>query len=113
MTRFVGLARYTQRVVLVFTLPAISSAVFAQSPAPANPGRSYPSPPRSSAPVNNVGAPVSITIEGGARRMIVGATVPHTARLRDASGAERRYLPVQWSSSDPNVASVNQFGVMT
>ena len=45
--------------------------------------------------------------------MLVGATVPHSARLRDASGAERRDLPVQWSSSDPNVASVNQFGVMT
>ena len=45
--------------------------------------------------------------------MIVGATVPHTARLRDALGAERRDLAVQWTSSDPNVASVNQFGVMT
>jgi hypothetical protein len=57
--------------------------------------------------------PVSITIEGGARRMFVGATVPHTARLRDALGAERRDVAVQWASSDPNVASVNQFGVMT
>jgi hypothetical protein len=45
--------------------------------------------------------------------MIVGATVPHSARLRDAAGAERRDLPVQWASSDPNIASVNQFGVMT
>lgn len=113
MTRLVGLARYAQRAVLVLTLPALCSAVLAQSPAQPSPGRSYPSPPRSSAPVNNVGAPVSITIEGGARRMIVGATVPHSARLRDASGAERRDLPVQWTSSDPNVASVNQFGVMT
>jgi hypothetical protein len=60
-----------------------------------------------------IGSPVSITIEGGARRMLVGATVPHTARLRDASGAERRDLAVQWTSSDPNIASVNQFGVMT
>lgn len=45
--------------------------------------------------------------------MLVGATVPHTARLRDAVGAEHREIRVQWTSSDPNVASVNQFGVMT
>jgi len=63
--------------------------------------------------VASAGAPVSITIEGGARRMFVGATVPHTARLRDAVGAERRDLAVQWTSTDPNVASVNQFGVVT
>jgi hypothetical protein len=70
-------------------------------------------PARLPATVSAVGAPVTITIEGGARRMIVGATVPHSARLRDAAGAERRDLPVQWASSDPNIASVNQFGVMT
>jgi hypothetical protein len=45
--------------------------------------------------------------------MLVGATVPHTARLRDALGAERRDVPVQWTTSDPNIASVNQFGVLT
>jgi hypothetical protein len=45
--------------------------------------------------------------------MLVGATVPHSARVRDASGAERREIPVQWTSSDPSVASVNQFGVLT
>ena len=60
-----------------------------------------------------VGAPASIAIEGGARRMIVGATVPHSARVRDAAGAERRDVAVKWTSSDPGVASVNQFGVMT
>lgn len=60
-----------------------------------------------------VGAPVSIVIEGGARRMLVGATVPHTARVRDAAGGERRDVPVRWTSSNPNVASVNQFGVLT
>jgi hypothetical protein len=63
--------------------------------------------------LNGAGAPVTLTIEGGARRMLVGATVPHTARLRDALGAERRDVPVQWTTSDPNIASVNQFGVMT
>jgi len=112
MTRFVGFARATRRAALVFSLPSIATVAGAQSPA-AGTGRSYTSPPRSSALVNSVGAPVTITIEGGARRMIVGATVPHTARLRDASGAERRDVPVQWTSSDPNVASVNQFGVLT
>jgi hypothetical protein len=45
--------------------------------------------------------------------MLVGATVPHSARVRDAGGAERRDVRVQWTSSDPSVASVNQFGVMT
>jgi len=60
-----------------------------------------------------MGAPTTITIEGGARRMMVGATVPHSARVRDAAGAERRDIAVKWTSSDPNTASVNQFGVMT
>ena len=59
------------------------------------------------------GAPVTLTIEGGARRMLVGATVPHVARVRDASGAEQRDASLRWTTSDPNVASVNQFGVMT
>jgi hypothetical protein len=59
------------------------------------------------------GAPASIAIEGGARRMLVGATVPHSARVRDAGGAERRDVVVKWTSSDPGIASVNQFGVMT
>jgi hypothetical protein len=58
-------------------------------------------------------APASISIEGGARRVLVGATVPHTARVRDASGAERRDVAVKWTSSNPNIASVNQFGVLT
>ena len=45
--------------------------------------------------------------------MLVGATVPHSARVRDAAGAERRDVAVKWTSSDPNIASVNQFGVVT
>jgi hypothetical protein len=69
--------------------------------------------PKGAGALNVTGAPVTLTIEGGARRMLVGATVPHTARLRDALGAERRDVPVQWTTSDPNIASVNQFGVMT
>src|SRR4029079_4469759 len=105
MTRFVRVTRYAQRGALVFVAPTVATTLIAQTPSAS--GRSYVSPPRSSATVNGAGAPVSITIEGGARRMIVGATVPHTARLRDASGAERRDLSVQWTSSDPNVASVN------
>jgi len=58
-------------------------------------------------------AAASISIEGGARRMLVGATVPHTARVRDAAGVERRDVEVRWVSSNPTVASVNQFGVLT
>jgi len=72
-----------------------------------------PTAPKAASALNGAGAPVTLTIEGGARRMLVGATVPHTARLRDALGAERRDVPVQWTTSDPNIASVNQFGVMT
>lgn len=77
--------------------------------------RSYvPAATRSAAPgAAALGAPASIAIEGGARRMLVGATVPHTARVRDAAGAERRDVAVQWTSTNPNVASVNQFGVLT
>src|SRR4029450_427500 len=111
MTRFVRLARYAQHATLVFVVPMIPTVLAAQTP-PGS-GRSFVTPPKSSAAVSGVGAPVSITIEGGARRMLVGATVPHTARLRDASGAERRDVSVQWTSSDPNVASGKRLGVMT
>jgi hypothetical protein len=116
MKCFVGLARHAQRAVVACALPCVPFALGAQSPAAtpqATTARSFAAPARLPATVSAVGAPVTITIEGGARRMIVGATVPHSARLRDAAGAERRDLPVQWASSDPNIASVNQFGVMT
>ena len=116
MTSFVGFARCAGRTAIAFALPAMPHLLVAQAPggvasARTAGSRSYVS--SASTTMISVGAPVSITIEGGARRMIVGATVPHTARLRDASGAERRDVPVQWSTSDPNIASVNQFGVMT
>lgn len=113
----VSVVKHVAVALATFLLPCASMTLGAQSPlqnaAPEGRG-SYSSPaPRSVASVTPSGAPVSITIEGGARRMIVGATVPHTARLRDVVGAERRDVPVQWTSSDPNVASVNQFGVLT
>jgi len=112
MKRFVALARCAQRTAIAIALPSLPLAAAAQAPADLA-ARSYaPSAPKSGS-ITAAGAPVSITIEGGARRMIVGATVPHTARLRDASGAERRDVIVQWSTSDPNIASVNQFGVVT
>ena len=118
MMRFVGMARCAQRTAIAFALPVAPLALTAQAPADAASARgnttwSYASSAPRSGALSTLGAPVTITIEGGARRMIVGATVPHTARLRDASGAERRDVAVQWSTSDPNVASVNQFGVMT
>ena len=118
MARFLRSASVVQQVVAIIALPGAAMPLAAQSPpqnAASDGGRgSYSSPaPRPVVSVTNAGVPVSITIEGGARRMFVGATVPHTARLRDALGAERRDVTVQWTSSDPNVASVNQFGVMT
>jgi hypothetical protein len=121
MARFVRSASVVQRAAAGFAgflVPCASMTLGAQSPlqtaAPDDGRGSYSSPaPKSVVSVATSGAPVSITIEGGARRMFVGVTVPHTARLRDAFGAERRDVPVQWASSDPNIASVNQFGVMT
>lgn len=117
---FVGLARRavaTASMVAFATVPFVSSAQSTPEGArlQASSGLSYASsvPKSSSLAAPTTGAPVSITIEGGARRMLVGATVPHSARVRDASGAERREVPVQWMSSDPRVASVNQFGVLT
>ena len=118
MTRLVGVALFAQRAVIAFALTAAPGLLTGQSPAPSS-GSAVDAALASTAVSRmagasaGVGAPVTITIEGGARRMLVGATVPHTARLRDASGAERRDLPVQWTSSDPNIASVNQFGVLT
>jgi len=120
MTSCVGLARRALRtaaVVGVSTVPALLAAQSAgddPSRLQAKTARTYAaSVSKSSAMEPATGAPASITIEGGARRMLVGATVPHTARVRDAAGAEQRDVAVRWTSSDPNVASVNQFGVMT
>ena len=114
MTSLVCLARSLQRAVVLLAAintPAALSAQSLTAGAEAQ-ARSFTSSARSPRAVGS-GAPVTIAIEGGARRMLVGATVPHSARLRDASGAERRDIAVKWSSSDPNVASVNQFGVLT
>jgi hypothetical protein len=119
MTRFVDLARRALRTAAVGASVAIPAVLVAQgSPVggaalQATAGRPYAAPAASAGSRANAGAPASIAIEGGARRMLVGATVPHVARVRDASGAERRDVSVQWTSSNPNVASVNQFGVMT
>ena len=121
MASFVRSASVAQHAVAVFAsfvVPHTSMTLGAQSPlhgAAAEGSRvSYSAPaPRSVVTPATSAAPVSITIEGGARRMLVGTTVPHTARVRDAGGVERRDVPVQWTSSDPNIASVNQFGVVT
>jgi len=115
----VTFARFARGAAVVVVLPATPGILFAQSGRDASRTPPHAAQPVAAAPgplafaSGAIGSPVSITIEGGARRMLVGATVPHTARLRDASGAERRDLAVQWTSSDPNIASVNQFGVMT
>ena len=119
MTSFVGFARLVPRTaaaVLVGAMPAFAAAQSAGDNAGLQPkaSRSYATPSsKSPASEASRGAPASVSIEGGARRMLVGATVPHIARVRDAAGGERRDVAVRWTSTDPNIASVNQFGVLT
>ena len=109
MTSSVRFARCASRIVVaVAGMSAVPTLVVAQ----ATGGRAFATSTKA-ASTTEVGAPASIAIEGGARRMLVGATVPHSARVRDAAGAERRDVTVKWTSTDPGVASVNQFGVMT
>lgn len=108
MTRSVRFARRASRfVAAVAGISAVPTLVAAQGT-----GRAFATSAKP-ASTAEVGAPASVAIEGGARRMLVGATVPHSARVRDAAGAERRDVTVKWTSSDPGVASVNQFGVVT
>jgi hypothetical protein len=119
MTSFVGLARRALRTAAVVGLSSSPALLSAQagsdnaSQLQAKGARPYSAASSAASRTSEAGAPASIAIEGGARRMMVGATVPHSARVRDAAGAERRDVPVKWTSSDPNVASVNQFGVLT
>lgn len=114
MTRFVGMARRALRTAAVVGMSSAPALLLAQSGSD-DASRLQPKTARPYTPTraNEAGAPASIAIEGGARRMMVGATVPHSARVRDAAGAERRDVPVKWTSSDQSVASVNQFGVLT
>lgn len=121
MSRIVDLAHRTAGPALL-AMFLVAPASLASQAAPGNGSRVESPDGRAYAALRSkpagtasrlAGAPASIAIEGGARRMLVGATVPHVARVRDAAGVERRDVPVRWTSSDPNVASVNQFGVMT
>jgi hypothetical protein len=122
MMSFVGLARRALRIAVVFGVSSAPATVLGQASAADAYRPGLKATRRSAVPSVTAakpagpaegGAPASISIEGGARRMLVGATVPHAARVRDAAGAERRDVSVKWTSSDPNVASVNQFGVVT
>ena len=120
MISFVDFAGRTVRTsvcVGAFVLPGIAAAqASVDDPArlQAKSGKTFAAPIAKPSPAELPGgAPATITIEGGARRMLVGATVPHVARVRDAAGAEQREAAVRWTTSDPNIASVNQFGVMT
>src|SRR5688572_23237650 len=116
MTRSVESARRVARAAAVAAVSTVPAFLGAQSGEAtrlhAASNGSYVSV-SSRASTTSAGAPASIAIEGGARRVLVGATVPHTARVRDAAGAERRDVAVKWTSSNPNIASVNQFGVLT
>jgi len=116
MSRTVDSARRVLRTAAAGVLSVAPALLVAQEVEPSRQqpisSRSYaPASPRATVAPSE--APTSIAIEGGARRVLVGATVPHVARVRDAGGAERREVAVQWTSSNPNVASVNQFGVLT
>jgi hypothetical protein len=118
MTRFVGPARRALGAAISVSLTIPGVLVTQSSPATGAALQSTASRAHVASIANAggramAGAPSSIAIEGGARRMLVGATVPHVARVRDASGAERRDVTVRWTSSNPNIASVNQFGVVT
>jgi hypothetical protein len=54
-----------------------------------------------------------ITIDARHDRFYVGANVRHRATVIDEAGMERPEVEVQWSTSDPEVATVDRAGVMT
>lgn len=64
--------------------------------------------------VNVVPGPVtSVTLAPTTPSVRVGATIPMTATLRDASGAALTGRAVTWTSSDPSKATVTSTGVVT
>lgn len=53
-----------------------------------------------------------ITLSPAGERFFVGASVRHSAEVVDAT-RDVRDVTVRWSTSDPSIASVNRFGVLT
>lgn len=120
MTSSDGFVRW-HAVGVAFAFAALPLALVAQDPGESR-GRdaSRATATRSHLPAGaghgasaGAAAVASLVIEGGAKRLFVGSTVPHVGRVRDGAGAERRDVPVKWTSSNPTVASINQFGVLT
>lgn len=54
-----------------------------------------------------------VTVAPTGERFFVGASVKHQAIVIDAAGAVRRDIPVRWSTSNPEIATVNQVGLVT
>lgn len=69
---------------------------------------------RASIPVTVAHAPVArVTVSPSRERFFVGAAVRHSAEVVDATGLERNDLPVRWSTSDPEVATIDRTGLLT
>ena len=72
-------------------------------------------PPTTTIPVR-VGWPSIAEVEvTGGNALYEGSMVRHSARALHPDGSQRpsRAAPVRWSSSDPSVATVNDFGMVT
>src|SRR2546422_9143335 len=81
-------------------------ALAAGATVPFTPGESSTEPPAS----------ISLSLLTGSDTLLslgVGQTYPVTATVRDAAGNILIDQPVTWSSSDPNVLTVSQTGVLT
>jgi hypothetical protein len=50
---------------------------------------------------------------GAGGRFYAGAAVRHAAVVKDGAGDVRTNVPLSWSTSDPEVATVDRFGVFT
>ena len=62
-------------------------------------------------PVRVVWPPVDrVTVEGAGGRLFVGTLRRHRVRAWHADGSERSHARGSWSSSDPSVATVDDFG---
>jgi hypothetical protein len=78
------------------------------------PAGSEAEPPQLTVPVSVTWPSVTdIRIEAGGSALYVGTTVTHEAEARHGDGSLRPDAPVSWRSSNPSVASVDNFGNVT
>ena len=76
--------------------------------------RAGDSPLRSLVPVEVAFPPVTeVRISPAGERFFVGAGVRHQATVIDAAAMERPEIQVQWSTSDPEIATVDHSGLFT